>query len=66
MSMLLSAFLLLSLLLGDTSLLQGDPILKLMRMGQSVDRPLAAASTPSLSPAARASGLFRSRGASIR
>jgi hypothetical protein len=33
MSILLSAFLLFSLLLGDTFLLQGPPILKLMRMG---------------------------------
>src|SRR5882762_11069305 len=33
MSILLSAFLLFSLLLGDTCLLQDPPILKLMRMG---------------------------------
>src|SRR5882762_580275 len=40
MSILLSAFLLFSLLLGDTCLLQDPPILKLMRMGIGPGYPL--------------------------
>src|SRR5215475_10338918 len=40
MSMLLSAFLSLSLLLGDTSLFHDDPFLKLMRMGGAWEQPI--------------------------
>src|SRR5215475_13379680 len=46
MSILLSAFLLFSLLLGDTCLLQDPSILKLMRMGDPSHRPFVSVSAP--------------------